>query len=231
MKQVFLAFSFRNEDRDFAAQVVRLIESHVPRVTTGERAGGEAITPKVMARIDRADGLVALLTQREEKTGGGWTTHQWVRDELNHARTNHKRTIALIEEGVDVGGAYAENERIPFDRDDPGPAFLALSETVGMWKQEAGRTIKVQILPREVARLLARDGSLKCRCRFVVDGRYTDWSEVTPIPEEGGTFISVEGVGDDHLIQIAAQDDRSEWISIAVSQWMQVKLTRRKPDQ
>ena len=35
--------------------------------------------------IEASDALVALMTRSEELGGGGWTTHTWVKYELNHA--------------------------------------------------------------------------------------------------------------------------------------------------
>lgn len=228
MKKVFLAFAFRDEDRGLATNVEQLLASHDVRVTTGARLGGEQLTPAVQARIDQADGLIALLTRRDQKVAGGWTTHPWVQDELNYARNQHKRAIALVEDGVDVGGMYAQHERIPFDREKPLQALLALSETIGLWKLEAGRTLKVQILPDELARKVGQgNGTFGCRYRFVVQGRYTDWKEVLPVPEPGGTFVYLEGVSDEHMIQLKVEDQAMKWESPAVSQWMQVRLSRK----
>lgn len=231
MKTVFFAFAFTDEDRDLVTVVEQLFASFDIRATTGERLGGGPITPLVQARIDQADGLIALLTRRDQKVGGGWTTHQWVQDELNYARNQHKRTIALIEDGVTVEGAYAQHEWIPLNRDNSLPAFLGLSETIGIWQRDVGRTLKVQILPDELSRLVGHNDAFRCRYRFVVEGRYTDWRDVTPVLEPGGTFVYVEGVRDEYMIQLMVEDKRSTWLSPATSQWMQIRLAQRGADQ
>jgi hypothetical protein len=72
MKRIFLSFSFRDEDKPLVAAVERLLACHDLQVVTGMRLGGGALTQEVMKRIESCDGLVALLTRRQELAGGGW---------------------------------------------------------------------------------------------------------------------------------------------------------------
>jgi hypothetical protein len=227
MKRIFLAFAFRDPDRSLANQVQQLLGSHDVPVVTGENLGGEELTPAVKERINESDGLIALLTRRDRigNTRNKYTTHEWVREELNYARDNSKRAIALIETGVQVGGMYAANEHIPFDSQDPLPAFLRLSDTIGQWKREVGRTIKVLILPPEVARQVGQD-EVKCRYRFSAEGRWTKWNETDPVREVGGTFVYLVGVRDDHTIQLEVKLQNAKWQSIASPQWVQIELSQ-----
>ena len=228
MKTVFVAFSFREEERFLVSTIDHLAASHFIKVVTGEDLGGEQLTPAVQKRIDQSDGLIGLLTRRDEKTSGGWTTHQWVQDELAYARTKGKLGIALIEEGVEVGGLYAPHEYIRLDRNKPLKAFVTLSETFGTWKWEAGRIVKVQILPASLAEKVGGANGCKCRHRFVVEGKFSEWKEVSVVPEPGGTFVYLEGVRDDHMIQLAVEAENTKWVSPAASQWMQIQLKMEK---
>jgi hypothetical protein len=226
MKRIFLAFAFRDPDRILANQVQQLLGSHDVLVVTGENLGGEELTPAVKERIKESDGLIALLTRRE-KIGkqNKYTTHPWVRDELNFARENITRSIALIETGVDVGGMYAANEFIPYDIGNAVPSFLRLSDTIGQWKREVGRIIKVLILPPELARQVGQD-EVKCRYRFLAEGRPTKWNETDPIREVGGTFVYLVGVRDDYTIQLEVKLQEKKWQSIASPQWVQIELSQ-----
>lgn len=227
MKRVFIAFAFRDEDQELANYVDQLLASYDIRSTTGENLGGDQLTPAVQTRIEDSDGLIALLTRRDQKVSGSWTTHPWVRDELAYARNKGKQAIALIEDGVDVDGMYAPHEYIPLSRDNPLKAFLALAQTFGEWKRRAGRTLKVQILPMGLARKVASiNGSYKCRHRFLLEGSSSEWIEVEPIKETGGTFVYLKGVRDDHMIQLHVEDQGTRWTSPATSQWMQIQLSR-----
>ncbi|HEY8185081.1 MAG TPA: hypothetical protein VIF64_03370 [Pyrinomonadaceae bacterium] len=227
MKRIFLAFAFRDPDRALANQVQQLLGSHDVPVVTGENLGGEELSPAVKERISESDGLIALLTRRDKigKSRSKFTTHQWVREELNYARDTQKRAIALIEKGVDVGGMYAANEFIPFDSRKPLLAFLRLSDTIGQWKREVGRTIKVLILPPELARQVGQD-EVRCRYRFSAEGKMTKWSETDPVREVGGTFVYLVGVRDDHTIQLEVKLQNAKWQSIASPQWVQIELSQ-----
>lgn len=225
--KVFLAFSFRPPDRDLVGHVDQLIASHYrARPLTGENLGGEQLTPAVQDRIDKCDALVAVLTRRDAKQAGGYTTHQWVLDELGYARNNKKLAIALVEDGVDIGGMFQPHEYIPLDPAQPLAAFLRLSDTLSLWKSEKGRTVKVQILPPDFgARIGAGGNGMQCSYRLWNQGKYGPWIEATPVPEgAAGTFVYVEGVQDDHLIQIQFKVKAKLLQSAATSQWLQVEF-------
>lgn len=225
MKRVFLSFSFRDRDRDVVAWLDQLVRSHDIVPITGKRLGGEALTPAVQARIEESEAVIALLSRRDELAGGGWTTHPWVRDELNYARGRNMRTIALVEEGVQTGGAYGEDEWIPFSRENPLEAVLALSDTIALWKRQTGRLVKIQILPDTLAQEAAlAAGTMTCWYRFVIDGEYTEWREAQQVGEVAGTFIYITGVQDDYLIQLRIEHENNRWMSLATSQWVPVEL-------
>ena len=74
------------------------------------------LTPAVQRRITESDALVALFT-REQKLAGKnkWLPTTWVQTEITSARTSGKRTIALVEPGVQISGLFADNEHILLD--------------------------------------------------------------------------------------------------------------------
>jgi hypothetical protein len=224
LDKIFLSFSFQPQDRELSGFVEQLLASHNLQVATGRRLGGEALTQAIMNRISECDGLVALLTRRDQLAAGGWTTHPWVRDEMSYARNTSKRAIALVEEGVNTGGAYNENEFIVFNRDHPFDAFLALSDTIGLWKREAGRTLKIRILPENVGRQVVHSANALCRYRFMNNGIFTEWKQAVQVPEIGGAFVYINGVQDDSLIQLWLEDGVTRWESPATSQWVNIEL-------
>lgn len=144
---------------------------------------------------------------------------------MGYARNNNKKAIALVEQDVDMGGMYQSHELIPLDKADPMDALMRLSYTIGLWRRDLGRTVKVQILPDTVAkRLGSSDNGIKCRHRLWLRGGYSDWKDLTPVPEAGGTFVFVNGVQDEHLIQVQIQQASKKWESVATSQWIQVTV-------
>jgi hypothetical protein len=228
--RVFLAFSFRDEDKILVTNLQRLIESHRVEVITGERLGGEQLTPGVQQRIEECDALVALLTY-QKKPDGTYTTSNWVREELVYARAKNKKAIALVEENVDLGGMFASHEIIPFARESESltESILRLSETIAEWMREVGRHVKVQILPQEIAKQLAHeDGGVRCSYRLWLKNKtWGSWFNVTPLAEDDGrTFVWVNNVQDDHLVQIRVELSNEIWSSPATTQWMLVTLSQ-----
>jgi len=218
--EVFLSHSFREEDSDLVAKIEALLSSHDVRMLTGRRLAGAQVTQAVMDRIDRSDGLIALMTRREtvgDPQQGRWRTHPWVVDELNHARGRPTPipTISLMQDGVEPEGAYADHERILFSNATVLDAFLALSETLRIWKSQRGRVRMAHLLPDEVGRQLRANRNLQCRFRFVaLDGSATAWATAEPMPGQGGTILYLNGVRDDTaqvLIEIADQQQTRWW--------------------
>jgi|CXWL01.1.fsa_nt_gi hypothetical protein len=223
--QVFLGFSFRDEDKEIVELVGQLIASHLIYYQTGERLGGEQLSPAVQHRIERCDALIGIVTRRDQLPNGKWRTHPWVHDEIGWARGKNKKVIALVEQDVEVVGMFAAHEYVPLDKANPLQALMNLSETIGSWRREFGRTVKVQILPETIAQKVGDDTSVvRCRHRLVQGGKYTPWQDLTAVPEAGGTFVLVNGVQDDHLIQLQVQEAGNVWQSVATSQWIQVTM-------
>jgi hypothetical protein len=231
MENIFLAFSF-NEDRQLIFDIDELLYSYNIKMTTGELLGGEQLEPAVQDLIKKCDGLIGLLTRRNRSDTGKWDTHEWVKNEIAFARNNGIHAIAIVEQGVDVGGMYASHEYIPLDRSDPYGTYKALFELakrIGKWNKDAGRRIKVRIMPDDLATLLRRpSGNFKCRYRFF-DGRgnCTEWRDVRPIPLTGGTFVYMNGVCEEHSIQLEVQGDVQGqpkiWISKAECKWQGIE--------
>ena len=160
---------------------------------------------------------------RRDRLGGEerWSTHQWVRDEINYGRTVDKRAIAIVEGGVDNTGMYEDNERIDFDAADPLPAFVRLSRQLASWKQQHGRTVRAFVLPDDVRR---RADS--CRYRLWTDDARGEWTEAALIPAVGGTQVLIRGVPDDDALIELEVDGGGEvsWRSRATPQSLMIEV-------
>jgi len=227
LKKIFLSFSFRDADRELVGMVDQLVMSHQLTRDTGRRLEGQDLTDAIREKINQADGLIALLTRRDLRDDGKWTTHDWVRDELNFARQAKISAIALLEDGVVMSGAFSEHERIHFSRDKLPDALLALSETLGLWKRRAGRQVKVSIMAADLvrnARFLG--GLMTVEYRFIVGGELKPWQPVTPILEVGGPVVYLPGAQDGFMIQLQVKDGPDQWISPATPQLIEIKLEK-----
>ena len=124
-----------------------------------------------------------------------------------------------------MSGAYGDHERIHFNRDEMLKAFLALSETLGLWKAQAGRLTKVRIMPETLARnprLTSR--AMTLNYRYLIAGEFTPWKSVAPVPEVGSTVVYLPGVHDEYMIQLQLLDGANQWISPATPQLINVQL-------
>jgi hypothetical protein len=225
---IFLSFSFRDEDRRLVDQLQTLLRSYSMRPVTGRTLDGEAITPEVLRRVESCDGLIALMTRRDPLGAAGdqWRTHPWVRDEINHARGKGIRAVAIVEAGVGMEGAYAENERIHMTTEEPLAAFLQLAERLANWKAQYGRTLIARIRPTTLGHELGDNPAWTCWYRFWAQGIASDWIRGTLIPAEGGTQLFMHGVRDDSaLVEVQLRrHDAVVWRSPATSQYISIDL-------
>lgn len=228
--RVFLSSTFQDVDREVVGHIESLLSSHDVQVVTGRRLGGGDLTPTIMSQIEACDGCVALMTRRErlgDPADERWATHPWVRDEMNHARANGIRSIALVEAGVSADGAYSERERIPFDREAPLAAFLALSDTIRIWREELGRTRVARVSPDDLGRRFRREANMRCRYRFVSpEGDRTEWVDAEPIAAPGGTLLYLKGVrSDTDQVEVEVLENGSPLLySEATPQWLSIAL-------
>ena len=195
------------------------------RVITGEELGGGWLTPEIMGRIEKSDALVALMTKRSVPPDYGGT-HPWVVDEFKHAKSRSISAIALVAPGVSVAGAYQDAERIEYDPQDGLKAFLKLSKTIGLWKSQAGRLLKVQLLPQSLAdQIAATSGNAVCKyCFYESDGTQGVWRNASAVPEGDGTYLYLKGVTEEVRIQVRVELESRIWLSRALPQGMPVEL-------
>ena len=227
MQSVFVSYAFRADQRDYVDAIDRVLASHFLRKEQGWRLGGQLVTPEVTKRIIASDALIALATARDETVDGRTLTHPWVANEIAIARAQNRRCIVLLQLGVQPPAGQDGYETLPLDPAAPLPAFIALAETIGLWKEEAGRTLKVQVLPEDLAQDLGDgNGAYNVQYRLIRGAEVGEWVRVTPIPEPGGTFLYLNGVRDDHAIQLSV-DGRARWASRPRSQWLEVRLEKR----
>jgi hypothetical protein len=228
--KVFLSYSFAGEDSDLVRALERLLSSHDILVDRGRRLAGGPLTPEIRQLIDGSDGLVALMTRRQRVGDPGenrWRSSSWIDYEDTHAREQQKYAIALVEDGVENDGPFESYERIPFRREDVLEAFLALSETLRIWKERIGIQRVVQIRPDDLGRVFRTNDDLKCRYRFISrEGVRGQWVETEPVLQPSGTLLFLKGVqGDDTLIEVEILQDHSpRWWSPATSQFISIEM-------
>jgi len=228
--KIFLSYSFSGEDGDLVQGLERLLSSQNILIAKGRRLAGGQLHPEVRQRIDGSDGLVALKTRRDrvgDPDANRWRSSAWIDYEYAHARDQGKQAIALVEDGVETDGPFEGYERIALNRADPLEAFLALSETLRLWKEQIGIQRIVQIRPDDLGRIFRTNRDLRCRYRFIdQEGMRGEWVDAEPILQASGTLLYLRGVQDDNtLLEVEILQDQSpRWWSPATSQFISVEM-------
>jgi hypothetical protein len=239
MKNIFFAHSFKQPERESVRKELDdLLESHDIRLVVGESLGGRRLDEALKSEIRSCDGLIALFTRGKALKGGGYTTSDWVKEEYTFALEEGKNAVALVQNGVTVGGATGlelqSREYIDFDPRQRLECLLKLSRTLGRWKRQAGRPIRVLLQPSDIADQMrtasANNGGLtwKCKCIVEADGG----EEVIKITSSrlidgpGGIFVWLRGIKENSLVELEVTDGHAVWKSSATPQWVPVAFKK-----
>jgi hypothetical protein len=233
MDSIFVSYSFSPQGRALAELVKGIVRTYGIRPLDGEAVGGGALNDAIRAEIKSTDGLVGVLTPRQPDPAPGGvvdlTPSQYVLDEINYARAIDMPTIGLVAPQTQVPqGLWTENERIELAADEKA-AILKLCRSVGRWRAEGGRLVRVVISPEQLAQQLAAgNGNTRCSFRATRNGKVVrDWVDVSVIPEIGGVCAYLSGVTDDALLQLRVDIGNERWESSAHPQWVHVNLNKR----
>jgi hypothetical protein len=217
MERIFLSMSFQPEDQALVAAASAIIESQDLRVMTGKNLAGAGLSAEIKRRIDDCDALVAICSRRDPVPGGNFTVSSWVRDELLYALAKQKPLLALVEDGVDLGGMMSDHERAPFSRGDALGAFAKLALSVAQWRQTAGLVLRAAIAPVEVAVALTRRQVEQVEFCSIRNGTSTPWTSAPLVKEVGGLYAYLKGVPRDGLVKIRTKVGKTRYESIAVA--------------
>lgn len=237
MKTVFLSFHFDGVDRDVAAQVQTLLESHDLRPITGEHLGGGQIAPVVESRIENSDAFIAIAMPdaTQPRANNRFNTYDWIGSELAHAYSKGKRRTVLLHKDADLGaGLAAGAERIAYDPGSPLPAFLKLAATLGVWKSEAGRSVTLALVNEE---LLAAVDTLagdftgtRCEYRLHRDNAPPplNWTPSYLRGDVGAIVAFASGVQDEDLIEVRVNINGAVYYSRAEPQLVKVQMKKKQ---
>jgi hypothetical protein len=131
---VFLSCRF--EDAQYIDGLRELLTEKGFEVVTGDNATGY-ISEAILQRIRESEFFMCLMTRRDEKADGTYTTSPWLLEEKGAALAFGKYLVLLIEEGVtDFGGLQGDWQRHHFT--EKGFVSAAL-KAVNQLRSAAGR--------------------------------------------------------------------------------------------
>jgi hypothetical protein len=154
---VFLAFPFRPRDAWIKHSVPRLLTSWGYEVEMGAHFHGRPIGQSVAAAIGRAQLLVCFLMRCEKLAGTGWSTSDWVLQELGFARGRGIPVVVVRERSVRANvGMLGDVQVIELDPTAPFLALLPLQATLRGLLPTPTPTAEIQV--RHLAKPGAQQG-------------------------------------------------------------------------
>jgi hypothetical protein len=171
--KIFIAYGFTPQNQWIKDLMYPLVEAHGFEIDNGENVQGESITPAVMDRIKKADGLIGILTKVDQVGNGSWTTRRWVQDELVTARNSRKLFLEVRDNLIDPNrGSLADTQPIEFDESSSKELLIIrLAGVLTRWKQKL-RKQHVSLIPLEKTREIyemRNDPRVSCTYRFMID--------------------------------------------------------------
>lgn len=120
-KKVFLSYSYRQEDKELVEGFKVLLEDAGYEVITGEKNQMGSLSKSIKEKIKQADKCVVVMTCRDKKDNGKYTTSSWLLEEKGLAIAYDIPCLMLVEEGIeekDFGGLQGDDQRLHFSRNN-----------------------------------------------------------------------------------------------------------------
>jgi hypothetical protein len=113
--KIFLAFAFDLVNRARADSISSILRPLGHEVLLGDQLHGDRISTAVQDLVSNSDGLIAVLSRRDQFSDGGWSTHPWVIEEAAWAYAKGKMVLRVVEDGVtNIGGIAGDVEELRF---------------------------------------------------------------------------------------------------------------------
>ena len=80
-----------------------------------------SLSKSILSKIKQAEKCVVVMTCRDKKENGKFTTSSWLLEEKGAALALDKACLVLVEEGIDekeIGGLHGDDQRLRFRRDN-----------------------------------------------------------------------------------------------------------------
>ncbi|QNU68314.1 toll/interleukin-1 receptor domain-containing protein [Ruminiclostridium herbifermentans] len=118
---IFLAYSYRPEDDEFVAGFKSFLEHNGYNVVDGKADRLGSISKAILDKISKAKYAVIIMTKRDKKENGKYTTAAWLLEEKGAALALGKNVAMFVEEGIDendIGGLQGDSQRFHFTRNN-----------------------------------------------------------------------------------------------------------------
>jgi len=120
-KTLFLGYSYRQIDDEFVSGFKELLIDKGYEVIDGKADGLGSISQAIIEKISISDIVVVVMTKRDKKENGKFTTAAWLLEEKGAALALKKEVGMFVEEEIDesdIGGMQGDNQRFHFTRNN-----------------------------------------------------------------------------------------------------------------
>ena len=118
---IFLAYSYREVDNEFVEGFKDLLIDKGYNVLDGKADRLGSISHAILEKIRLSDITVVVMTKRDKKENGNYTTAAWLLEEKGAAIALGKEVAMFVEEEVDdsdIGGLQGDDQRFHFNRNN-----------------------------------------------------------------------------------------------------------------
>ncbi len=118
---IFLGYSYREIDDEFVSGFKELLIDKGYEVIDGKADGLGSISQAILEKIRISDIVVIIMTKRDKKENGKFTTAAWLLEEKGAALALEKQVGMFVEDEIDeaeIGGMQGDNQRFHFTRNN-----------------------------------------------------------------------------------------------------------------
>ncbi len=120
-KTIFLGYSYREIDDEFVSGFKELLIDRGYKVIDGKASSLGSISQAILEKIALSDMVVIVMTKRDKKENGKFTTSAWLLEEKGAAFALKRDVGMFVEEEIDdadIGGIQGDNQRFTFTRNN-----------------------------------------------------------------------------------------------------------------
>ena len=142
MQNIFLSYSFKNENQPLMHVVRNIIECAGFRFVDGKVLENIDVSQEVQKKINASYGMVCLVSPEAKASG-------WVEAEVGTGHWRPKKLFVLRHYTVGYGNAFQGMANVEYSDQEPLTAVATLAGTIGMWKQGIGNPMRAVLLYRK----------------------------------------------------------------------------------
>lgn len=218
MRSVFLSYSFANEYDPLLQSIRSIIDAIGFRLVDGKILDTNHVGPGVTDKLTKCYGAVCVLTKEAHQSG-------WVNAEFWQAVGANVKVCFLYDDSLTLGNAFQGRVKFPFSSNNPLQAIALLAGTLGVWKQEAGHSARVLLLPPEIGEeAILNNAKCQYRCFDDRSAEESDWQDAKLVPYVAGVQAILPTVPENNYVKVRLEYQQKIKNSVYTPQQISLEL-------